>query len=215
MARKGEATVRDRRIIGVGGLVALTGVLLLSGSAWAAGAGAAQAQSCAPLVGATLGPFAQHLKFAHLERSLEDQVRDAQDVDQYVKTHTVLVETMAAPAMGALGGCGAAPVPQVPGPAPAPAPPMPGHMPGPAPAGAVGVMVMGNAFAPGSVQVEPGGTVTWTNMDAVPHTVTGGALQSSALGQGGVFTHTFDSPGAYAYYCAIHPDMKGAVVVGG
>ena len=50
---------------------------------------------------------------------------------------------------------------------------------------------MGNAYAPGSVQVAPGGTVAWTNLDAVPHTVTGGPLQSSVLSQGGAFTHTF------------------------
>jgi plastocyanin len=191
----------------------------------AAGPLAAAAEGCVPVLGATLPPFEQHVRFAHLEPSLEDQVEDVQDVARYARTHAVLIEAMAAPAMGALGGCAGVPAPQVPGPAPVPEP-MPGHTPAqpapapdaaPAPARAmeVGVMMMGNAYAPGSLQVAPGGTVAWTNMDAVPHTVTGGPLQSSALNQGGVFSYRFDTPGTFAYYCAIHPDMKGAVVVRG
>jgi len=44
-------------------------------------------------------PFWMHFKTAHLETSPGDQVAGAADVDQYTKTHTVLVENMAAPAM--------------------------------------------------------------------------------------------------------------------
>jgi plastocyanin len=170
------------------------------------------------VAGGTLDPFFIHLRFAHLERSVEDQLKDIQAADQYVKTHTVLVETMAAPATGLLGGC-AAPVPAPQTPAPMP---MPHETPGTAPApttsaaaSQAGVMMMGTAFAPGTVEVATGGSVTWTNMDSVPHTVTGGPLQSSALNQSGTFSFTFGSPGTYDYFCAIHPDMKGAVVVSG
>jgi hypothetical protein len=40
-----------------------------------------------------------HFKTAHLETSPGDQVASAADVDQYTKTHTALIENMAAPAM--------------------------------------------------------------------------------------------------------------------
>jgi len=29
------------------------------------------------------------------------------------------------------------------------------------------------------------------------------------------FSHTFDKPGTYPYYCSLHPKMTGQVVVGG
>ena len=57
-----------------------------------------------------LGPFMVHLDKAHLETSPGEQVAQLLDADQYVKTHTVLVEDMLAPAMGALTtGCSAGP----------------------------------------------------------------------------------------------------------
>ena len=31
----------------------------------------------------------------------------------------------------------------------------------------------------------------------------------------GTFSHTFDQPGEYRYICALHPGMKGTVVVTG
>jgi hypothetical protein len=71
------------------------------------------------ILGGTLDPFFIHLKFAHLERSPMGQVEDIKNADQYVKTHTVLIATMLAPAAEALGGCGAAPQ----------TPPMPMPMP--------------------------------------------------------------------------------------
>ena len=51
-------------------------------------------------------PFIQHVYHAHLERSPMGQVSDILNFDQYVKTHTVLVEMVADPALTALfGGC--------------------------------------------------------------------------------------------------------------
>ena len=44
-------------------------------------------------------PFWMHFKTAHLETSPGDQVASAANLDQYTKTHTVLIENMAAPAM--------------------------------------------------------------------------------------------------------------------
>ena len=44
--------------------------------------------------------FMQHLNAAHLETSPGQQVADALNVDQYVKTHTVLIENMLKPVLG-------------------------------------------------------------------------------------------------------------------
>lgn len=49
-------------------------------------------------------PFWAHLEKAHLETSPGQQVADALSLDQYVKTHTVLVEDLLSPLVG--GGCG-------------------------------------------------------------------------------------------------------------
>jgi hypothetical protein len=71
------------------------------------------------------------------------------------------------------------------------------------------------AFSPNPITIALGSTVTWTNLDGAPHTVTAddGSWGSSTLGHGGAYSHVFTSPGTYTYYCAIHPSMKGTVVV--
>jgi plastocyanin len=77
------------------------------------------------------------------------------------------------------------------------------------------------AFAPTSVAVPVGATVTWTNQDVVGHTVTSGApgdpdgLFDEPLGaEGDTATVTFEEPGTYGYFCEVHPNMTGEVVVG-
>src|SRR5260370_26933627 len=97
---------------------------------------------------------------------------------------------------------------------------MPGMpAPTPAPPGTpVPVKISQLAFSPASVTVPVGGTVTWTNSDTVDHTVTSmgkGPLGSATLNTGGTYSSTFTTAGTYMYYCAIHPDMMGMVVVGG
>jgi amicyanin len=71
-------------------------------------------------------------------------------------------------------------------------------------------------FHPASISVKAGSTVTWTEQDADVHTVkfggTGGAI-SPVLRKGDTYSHTFKSPGTYAYICSIHPYMHGTVVV--
>lgn len=72
-------------------------------------------------------------------------------------------------------------------------------------------------FAPATVEVKAGETVTWRNNGAgMPHTVSGrgeGGPNSGTLGSGQAFSHTFDEPGEYEYYCALHPGMTGKVIV--
>jgi plastocyanin len=83
------------------------------------------------------------------------------------------------------------------------------------PALEVAAAISGNAFVPADLEVSAGATVTWTSEDAVPHTVTAvdGTFASGVLAEADAFTHTFETPGPYDYFCAIHPDMRGRVTV--
>jgi amicyanin len=84
-----------------------------------------------------------------------------------------------------------------------------------APAGPNEVNIDNFAFAPATLTVKAGTTVTWTNKDEDPHTVVdnGGAFRSQALGSGGTYSFTFPTAGTFDYVCSIHPFMRGTVVV--
>ena len=75
--------------------------------------------------------------------------------------------------------------------------------------------IKGFAFQPNSLEVPVGTTVTWTNDDAIQHSVTASdnSFDSGFFTQGGTFSHTFDHPGTYAYYCARHGSMQGEIKV--
>lgn len=86
-----------------------------------------------------------------------------------------------------------------------------------APSGGVDVSISGFAFNPSVITITAGTVVTWTNLDSFAHTTTSdvGSLapwDSGSLSQGGIFTKTFNTPGAYNYHCNFH-DMHGTVVV--
>lgn len=85
------------------------------------------------------------------------------------------------------------------------------------PARAASVAIQDFAFAPASVEVDPGETITWTNHDSARHTVTSdaGLFDSGSMGQGATFDLTPTEPGTYGYLCTIHPWMIGEVVVRG
>ena len=70
-------------------------------------------------------------------------------------------------------------------------------------------------FAPTSITVAAGSTVTWTNKDDEPHTVVSaeGLFRSAALDTEESFSFRFDKPGTYRYTCSIHPRMVGTIVV--
>jgi plastocyanin len=84
--------------------------------------------------------------------------------------------------------------------------------------GPVDVAIMDFAFAPETVTVKAGTTVTWTNHDSEAHTVRttkSTAVKSDVLATDATFSFTFTTPGEYAYHCSIHPEMHGTVVVTG
>ena len=81
--------------------------------------------------------------------------------------------------------------------------------------GVTQVRIVNFAFTPANIQVKAGTTVTWTNQDTAPHTVTfkNGIKDSGLLRKGQSFSYTFTSPGAYDYYCTVHPYMTAVVNV--
>ena len=76
-------------------------------------------------------------------------------------------------------------------------------------------MIEDYAFKPATITVAAGTSVSWTQKDDDPHTVTAddGSFDSKGLGQGDTFAHTFVAAGRYPYHCSAHPFMKGVVIV--
>ena len=71
------------------------------------------------------------------------------------------------------------------------------------------------AFAPATLTVTAGTTVTWKNEDDSPHRIgdKNGTFKSAALDTDDTFSHTFAAPGEYPYICTIHPYMVGKIIV--
>jgi plastocyanin len=91
-----------------------------------------------------------------------------------------------------------------------------------------GTNISGFWYDQPSIKVKVGTTVTWINTSSALHTVTSGAagapdgkfdsgmanlLQPHNQGTASTFAFTFKTPGAYPYYCALHPAMIGQVQV--
>ena len=72
------------------------------------------------------------------------------------------------------------------------------------------------SFAPQTLTVKAGTTVTWTNRDDIPHGI---ASSNNAFPKGKAmdtddsYTFTFTTPGTYQYFCYLHPHMVGSIVV--
>lgn len=64
-----------------------------------------------------------------------------------------------------------------------------------------------------ALTVRRGTKVTWVNRDRAPHTATGAGFDTGILRQGRRGSFTFTRPGSYRYVCALHPFMRGIVVV--
>jgi plastocyanin len=70
------------------------------------------------------------------------------------------------------------------------------------------------SFDPSSLTVPVGAKVTWINHDDIPHTVvsTKKLFASPVLDTGEKFSHVFDAPGEYPYFCSVHPKMTAKLV---
>lgn len=70
-------------------------------------------------------------------------------------------------------------------------------------------------YHPADISVPRGARVTWYNNDRAPHTATERSSEwdTGVLDQDEGKTVTFDRPGAYEYYCTIHPYMSARITV--
>jgi plastocyanin len=77
------------------------------------------------------------------------------------------------------------------------------------------VVIDNFTFTPETLTITAGTTVTWINRDDIPHVVAEKNLsfKSKALDTDDQYSHRFDSPGEYEYFCAIHPHMVGKIIV--
>jgi 3',5'-cyclic-AMP phosphodiesterase len=71
-------------------------------------------------------------------------------------------------------------------------------------------------FSPPTLTVKAGTKVTWINNDDVPHlivNVQNKFRQSPVLDTDQRFSTTIAKPGTYKYFCSLHPQMQGTIVV--
>lgn len=79
----------------------------------------------------------------------------------------------------------------------------------------VAVTIEDFKFAPATVTIALGTTVVWTNVGPTEHTTTSkqGLWDSGILPKEAVYRFTFSKPGEYPYWCSLHPDMLGTIIV--
>ncbi|HLN79891.1 MAG TPA: plastocyanin/azurin family copper-binding protein [Thermoanaerobaculia bacterium] len=75
----------------------------------------------------------------------------------------------------------------------------------------------GITFSPATLTVAPGETVTWSFQafhTSTSDSQTGPETWDSGLLSSGTFSHTFQTPGTYPYYCAVHSYAGGTAMNG-
>jgi len=77
------------------------------------------------------------------------------------------------------------------------------------------VFIQNLSFNPSTIMVSTNTTITWTNKDAIDHTVTSntGLFNSGNIGPNGTYSYTFATAGTYSYHCQIHSGMTASVSV--
>ena len=77
------------------------------------------------------------------------------------------------------------------------------------------VVISDFQYAPATITVQQGDTVTWTNDGPTPHSATAddGSFDTGIFPAGESRSHTFTQAGTFAYFCTPHPNMRGTVVV--
>ncbi len=71
------------------------------------------------------------------------------------------------------------------------------------------------AFTPAELKIKAGTKVVFVNRDDIPHNVVGENVKfrSKALDTDDTFEFVFDQPGEIDYFCGLHPQMKGRLLV--
>ena len=70
-------------------------------------------------------------------------------------------------------------------------------------------------FSPKELTVAVGTTIKFVNHDDIPHTVVDKKLsfRSKALDTDDSYSFTFASAGSFDYFCSLHPQMVGKIIV--
>ncbi|MEO8133409.1 MAG: cupredoxin family copper-binding protein [Betaproteobacteria bacterium] len=76
------------------------------------------------------------------------------------------------------------------------------------------VVIDGTRFEPATMTVACGDKVVWVNKDPFPHTATAnGVFDSRTIAAGKSWKYKALAAGEHGYICALHPNMKGTLVV--
>jgi plastocyanin len=82
--------------------------------------------------------------------------------------------------------------------------------------GGIKVSMKDIKYIPEQVTARTGQKITWTNNDAVAHTVTaksGAGFDSGTIQPGGKYSQTMSKAGKIDYVCTIHPNQTGTITV--
>jgi plastocyanin len=79
--------------------------------------------------------------------------------------------------------------------------------------GTVLVDILDTRFDPDTVHAEVGGRVRWTNRGAQVHTISSTIFESQNLFPTWWVEARFDSAGIYDYFCTLHEEKEGTVIV--
>lgn len=76
------------------------------------------------------------------------------------------------------------------------------------------IAIQNGAFT-SPVTVKSGTKVTWINNDSDTHSVVSddGAFNVGEMVSGETKSYTFTTPGTYTYYCPLHEEMTGVIIV--
>jgi plastocyanin len=80
----------------------------------------------------------------------------------------------------------------------------------------VTIDIIDYAYQPPNISIPRGARVMWVNDDKVAHTATEKAnseWSTEVIHQDQAVTLTFETPGAFTYYCTIHPYMLATLTV--
>jgi plastocyanin len=79
----------------------------------------------------------------------------------------------------------------------------------------ISVAIKNFDYSPMDLNIAPGTTVVWKNLDGEPHTIASidGMFRSPALDQNDSYSFTFNRPGVFKYICSIHPKMRATITV--
>jgi plastocyanin len=70
-------------------------------------------------------------------------------------------------------------------------------------------------FTAPMLTIAAGTTVKWINHDDIPHSIVdkNKAFRSKALDTDDAYSFTFASAGTFDYFCGLHPQMQGKIIV--